>query len=119
MAAGKQLHGNFTPAHDAGCAAQCFEGVQRGNLIILPVNPRPQAATRTGENLRDTEQRIADLSLLEKQIDTYRKLKPVYDRYKASKDKEKFLRGFESEIILFEAAAREIKIGRASCRERV
>ena len=40
---------------------------------------------------------------------TYRKLKPVYDRYKASKDKEKFLRGFESEIILFEAAAREIK----------
>ena len=44
-----------------------------------------------------------------KQIDTYRKLKPVYDRYKASKDKEKFLRGFESEIILFEAAAREIK----------
>ena len=64
---------------------------------------------RTREILRDTEQRIADLSLLGKQIDTYRKLKPVYDRYKASKDKEKFLRGFESEIILFEAAAREIK----------
>ena len=64
---------------------------------------------RTRESLRDTEQRIADLALLGKQIDTYRKLKPVYDRYKASKDKEKFLRGFESEIILFEAAAREIK----------
>ena len=44
-----------------------------------------------------------------KLIDTYRKLKPVYDQYKASKDKEKFLRGFESEIILFEAAAKEIK----------
>ena len=41
--------------------------------------------------------------------ETYRKLKPVYDRYKASKDKEKFLRGFESEIILFEASVREIK----------
>lgn len=67
------------------------------------------ASIRTRENLRDTEQQIADLSLLGKQIDTYRKLKPVYDRYKASKDKEKFLRGFESEIILFEAAAREIK----------
>ena len=64
---------------------------------------------RTRENLRDTEQRIADLAILGKQIDTYRKLKPVYDRYKASKDKEKFLRGFESEIILFEAAARDIK----------
>ena len=64
---------------------------------------------RTRKSLRDTEQQIADLALLGKQIDTYRKLKPVYDRYKASKDKEKFLRGFESEIILFEAAAREIK----------
>ena len=67
------------------------------------------ASIRTREALRDAEQQIADLALLGKQIDTYRKLKPVYDRYKASRDKEKFLRGFESEIILFEAAAREIK----------
>jgi hypothetical protein len=67
------------------------------------------ASIRTRESLRDMEQRITDLVLLGKQIDTYRKLKPVYDRYKASKDKEKFLRGFESEIILFEAATREIK----------
>lgn len=64
---------------------------------------------RTRESLRNTEQRIADFSLLGKQIDTYRKLKPVYDRYKASKDKKKFLPEFESESILFEAAAREIK----------
>ena len=67
------------------------------------------AAIRAREDLRDIEQQITDLTLLGKQIDAYRKLKPVYDRYKASKDKEKFLRGFESEIILFEAAAREIK----------
>ena len=33
----------------------------------------------------------------------------IYDRYQASKDKEKFLRGYEREIILFEAAARECK----------
>ena len=67
------------------------------------------ASIRTSEGLRDTEQRIANLSLQRKQIDTYRKLKPIYDRYKVSKDKEKFLRGFEREIVLFEAAAREIK----------
>lgn len=67
------------------------------------------ASIRTRESLRDVEQQITDLALLGKQIDTYRKLKPVYDRYKTSKDKEKFLRGFESEVILFEAAAREIK----------
>lgn len=67
------------------------------------------ASIRTRESLRDMEQRITDLVLLGKQIDTYHKLKPVYDRYKVSKDKEKFLRGFESEIILYEAAAKEIK----------
>ena len=45
MAAGKQLHGNLTPAHADGCAAQCFEGVQRGSLIVLSVHLRPQVAT--------------------------------------------------------------------------
>ena len=39
----------------------------------------------------------------------YRQLKPLYERYRKSNDKEKFLRGHESEIILFEAAARELK----------
>ena len=67
------------------------------------------ASIRTRKSLRDVEQQLTDLALLGKQIDTYRKLKPIYDRYKMSKDKEKFLRGFESEIILFEAAARDIK----------
>ena len=44
-----------------------------------------------------------------KHATTYRQLKPIYDRYRKSGDKEKFLRGHESEIILFEAAARELK----------
>ena len=44
-----------------------------------------------------------------KHVTAYRQLKPIYDRYQASKDKEKFLRGYEREIILFEAAARECK----------
>ena len=90
---------NFLTEHGIGSYEEL---VERCDAVAV-------ASIRTRESLRDTEQRIADLTLLGKQIDTYRKLKPVYDRYKASKDKEKFLRGFESEIILFEAAAREIK----------
>src|SRR5699024_6575483 len=90
---------NFLTEHSIGSYAELEE---RCDAVAA-------ASIRTRENLRDTEQRIANLSLLGKQIDIYRKLKPIYDRYKASKDKEKFLRGFESEIILFEAAVREIK----------
>ena len=67
------------------------------------------ATFRARAALRDTEQKISDLTVLSKHIATYRELKPIYDRYKVASDKEKFLRGFESEIILFEAAARAIQ----------
>ena len=59
--------------------------------------------------IKDVERRMADLALVQKHVSAYRQLKPLYDRYRQSKDKEKFLRGHESEIILFEASARELK----------
>ena len=59
--------------------------------------------------IKRIENRAAELSLVMKHAATYRQLKPLYDRYRKSGDKEKFLRGHESEIILFEAAARELK----------
>ena len=90
---------NFLTEHGIGSYEELME---RCDAVAV-------ASIRTRESLRDVEQQITDLALLGKQIDTYRKLKPVYDRYKVSKDKEKFLRGFESEIILYEAAAKEIK----------
>lgn len=89
---------NFLTEHGIGSYKEL---VEQCDAVAASISAR--------ENLRDMEQQIADLGHLEKQIDTYRKLKLVYDYYKASKDKEKFLRGFESENILFEAAAREIK----------
>lgn len=60
-------------------------------------------------SIKETERQVADLSLVMKHAETYRRLKPLYDRYRQSRDKEKFLRGHESGIILFEAAARELK----------
>lgn len=60
-------------------------------------------------SIKDKEQRIADIGLLIKHTTAYREYKPIYERYKKSSDKEKFLRGQESKIILFEAAARALK----------
>ena len=59
--------------------------------------------------VKEVEQRMSDLSLLIKHSTPYRQLKPIYDEYRKSPDKEKYLRGHESEIILFEAAARAVK----------
>ena len=62
------------------------------------------AIDRLKTELRETGARMDELTLKMKHVATYRRLKPVYDRYKASKNMEKFLRSYESEIILFEAA---------------
>ena len=59
--------------------------------------------------IKAVETRISELNLITKYAATYRKCRPVYNRYRKSEDKEKFLRGHESEIILFETAARELK----------
>ena len=52
---------------------------------------------------------LSDLALLIKHTATYKELKPLYSEYKKSHDKEKYLRGREREIILFEASARALK----------
>lgn len=84
-------------------------GISNYEELMERCNTASAATFRTKATLRDTEQKISDLTVLSKHIATYRELKPIYDRYKVASDKEKFLRGFESEIILFEAAAKAIK----------
>ncbi len=64
---------------------------------------------RIHAEIKAIESQHADLALVMKHTSTYRKLKPIYEQYRRSGDKEKFMRGHESEIILFEAAARELK----------
>lgn len=64
---------------------------------------------RVHAEIKAIEARQADIALVMKHASTYRKLKPIYEQYRRSGDKEKFMRGHESEIILFEAAARELK----------
>ena len=67
------------------------------------------AADDSLATIKAVEGRISELNLIAKYAATYRKCRPIYSRYRKSEDKEKFLRGHESEIILFEAAARELK----------
>ena len=67
------------------------------------------ATAKVKADLRATEKEMEWLTLTMKHAATYRQLRPLYDQYRQSRDKEKFLRGHEGEIILFEAAARELK----------
>src|SRR5699024_11956003 len=67
------------------------------------------ATARVKADLRATKKEMERLTLTMKHAATYRQLRPLYEEYRQSRDKEKFLRGREGEIILFEAAARELK----------
>ena len=64
---------------------------------------------QTAAALKTAKRRLSDLALLIKHTATYKELKPLYSEYKKSRDKEKYLRGREREIILFEASARALK----------
>ena len=90
---------NFLTEHGIGSYEELLDRCEAASASVA----------RLKADLRDTGAKIDELALKMKHVATYRQLKPIYDRYKASRDKEKFLRGHESEIILFEAAARECK----------
>ena len=78
--------------------------------LLGPLTKDPaDAVTGLFIEIKRIESRSAELTLVMKHAGTYRQLKPLYGRYRKSNDKEKFLRGHESKIILFEAAARELK----------
>ena len=90
---------NFLTEHGIGSYEELLDRCEAASASVA----------RLKADLRDTGAKIDELALKMKYVSTYRQLKPIYNRYKASRDKEKFLRGHESEIILFEAAARECK----------
>ncbi|MDD4405442.1 MAG: relaxase/mobilization nuclease domain-containing protein [Parabacteroides sp.] len=67
------------------------------------------ASEQAAESLKEVEKRLADMAVLIKNVTTYQKTKPVYEAYKRAKDRGKYKAAHESDIILFETAARALK----------
>ena len=92
------------------------KGIARYEDLERKISELQDANSQTVSALKDAERRLSDMALLIKNISTYKELKPLYDEYKQSRDKEKYLRGHESDIILFEAAAKALKAAGVSGR---
>ena len=84
-------------------------GIARYTDLQQKIAELQDGQEQTAAALKTVESRLSNMALLIKHIETYRELRPLYDEYKKSRDKEKYLRGHESEIILFEAAANALK----------
>ena len=59
--------------------------------------------------LKAVERRLSDMAVLIKNLTTYKQLRPVVLEYRKAKDKAAFRREHESQLILYEAAAKAIK----------
>ena len=59
--------------------------------------------------LKAVERRLSDMAVLIKNISTYRQTRPVALEYRKAKDKAAYRREHESQLILYEAAAKAIK----------
>ena len=59
--------------------------------------------------LKAVERRLSDMAVLIKNISTYRQTRPVALEYKKAKDKAAYRREHESQLILYEAAAKAIR----------
>lgn len=67
---------------------------------------------QTAAALKELEKRLSDISLLMKSVSAYQQTRGIYAEYRKAKDKEKFLRGNESSIIIHEAAAKTLRAAR-------
>ena len=90
---------NFLTEHQI----ESYEGLESRLNEISAANDEAAAA------LKAVERRLGDMALLIKHISTYKQLRPVALELRQAKDKAAFRREHESQLILYEAAAKALK----------
>ena len=63
----------------------------------------------TAQKIKAVEKTIGENAILIKQLEIYRQYRPIYLKLKKVKNKEGFTRKFQRELILYEAAERNLK----------
>ena len=77
--------------------------------LVARIDEITAASEQAADALKNVERRLADMAVLIKNITTYQKTKPVYEAYKKEKNKEQFRAAHESDLILYEAAAKALR----------
>lgn len=77
--------------------------------LVARIDEITAASEQAADALKNVERRLADMAVLIKNITTYQKTKPVYEAYKKAKNNEQFRAAHESDLILYEAAAKALR----------
>ena len=79
-------------------------GIHTYEDLITKIDNMNRSYNKVSDNIKSVEKRTEEINILKKHIQTYTALKPIYDEYRKSKNKDDFEREHRREIILFEAA---------------
>ena len=90
---------NFITEHQI----DSYEGLESRLAEISAANDAAASA------LKDAERRLGDMALLIKNLSAYKQLRPVALELRNAKDKAAFRRQHESQLILYEAAAKALE----------
>ena len=91
---------------------------EHGLSVVMPGQDRGKSyaewdAHRKGTSwkatLKAAERRLAEMSVLIKDVATYKELRPLVQEYQRAADKKQFRRRHEGTLILYEAAAKALK----------
>ena len=77
--------------------------------LVARIDEITAASEQAADALKNVERRLADMAVLIKNITTYQKTKPAYEAYKKAKNKDQFRAAHESDLILYEAAAKALR----------
>lgn len=72
--------------------------------LKIKIDKRQKVFDNISDKLKLAEKKLNEINILRKHISTYQSLKPIYDKYRKSKNKSEFENKHRQEIILFEAS---------------
>lgn len=89
---------NLMAIHQINSRDELYDAIGKVNLEL----------TNMATNIKNIEDNIDNISLKIKNIETYNRLKPIYDAWQMAKDKKFFYKAHTDEIILFEASIKAL-----------
>ena len=105
---------HWAKIHNLKQAAKTMNFLTENNImqyedLITRIDEMVLDSEQTADSLKQAEKKLFDMAVMIKHLSTYQKTKNVYRGYIKAKDKEAYRKKHESNLILYEAAAKALK----------
>lgn len=84
-------------------------GISNDSQLLAKTDEMHEQRIEARESIKTIDSKINSLQISVRNLKEYNELKPLYDKYKTAKNKEKFFRENESNIMLYEEAVEQLR----------